>query len=235
MRGLNWNNLRNFLIPMLILLILITLNLTGFSSELIKIIFWLPDQYNSYIFKISISILIYVIGSSTVIPISILNYFMGIVFGYPIGIFLAVFCNFLSCIIAYWLFKYLNFSINKNNLTDLDFSNKVQITKINLPFANATVKIAYACLILPFSVIVSTVTSLTNIRFKTYIAGMLLGTAPSCLMYSFLGTLNIKGNPFLIIIFSVLVVLLLTLPIVFRRVYSLIAKKIKNTKKQHFR
>jgi uncharacterized membrane protein YdjX (TVP38/TMEM64 family) len=227
--------IRNFLIPTSILLILITLNLTGLSSELIKIIFWLPDRYNSYILKAIVSILIYVIGASTIIPISILNYFMGIVFGYPIGIFLALFCNFLSCIIAYWVFKYLNFSINKNNLVDLDFPSKVQRSKINLSLANATIKIAYACLILPFSVIISTVTSLTNIRFKTYMAGMLLGTAPSCLIYSFLGTLNIKANPFSIIIFSILVVFLLTLPIVFRRAYSLIAKKIKNTKEKHFK
>ena len=137
--------LRNFLIPTSILLILITLNLTGLSSELIKIIFWLPDRYNSYILKAIVSILIYVIGASTIIPISILNYFMGIVFGYPIGIFLALFCNFLSCIIAYSVFRYLNFSINKNNLVDLDFPSKVQGTKINLPLANATIKIAYAC------------------------------------------------------------------------------------------
>jgi uncharacterized membrane protein YdjX (TVP38/TMEM64 family) len=226
-------NLRNFLIPTSILFILIILNITGLSSELIKIIFWLPDQYNSHILKSVVSILIYVIGASTIIPISILNYFMGIVFGYPIGIFLALLCNFLSCTIAYWIFKYLNVSINKNNSVDLDRHGRVIKSKINFSFANAIVKIAYACLILPFSVIVSTVTSLKNIGFKTYIAGMLLGTAPSCLTYSFLGTLNIKANPSLVIIFSVLSVFLLTLPIVFRRTFPVFTKKNKDTKEKY--
>ena len=198
------------------------------SSELIKIIFWLPERYSSYSFKIIVSILIYVTGASTIIPISILNYFLGTVFGYPVGIFLSLFCNFLSCTISYYVFRYINFSVNKKNPIDLVFFSKAKKTKINFSLSNTTVKIAYACLVLPFSVIVSAVTSLKNIHFKIYITGMLLGTTPSCLIYSFLGTLSIKTNPYLIVIFSALAVFLLTLPIIFRRAYFLFVKKSKN-------
>jgi uncharacterized membrane protein YdjX (TVP38/TMEM64 family) len=214
------NSLKNFLIPISILSILIVLQLTGLSSEIAKIIFLLPDRYDSYGLKIIISIIIYVVGASTVVPVTILNYFIGLVFGYPIGIFLALLFNALSCILAYWIFKYLNTKLRKDSLRELKTSNKNKFFEVNLLQKNPTTKIAYACLILPFSVIVSAITSLDNISFKPYIIGMLLGTAPSCLVYSFFGTLNMKTNPFSVVVISILVVFLITLPVTFKSIYS---------------
>jgi len=211
-------------------LILAIFHLTGLSSEIVKIIFLLPDYYNSYILKIFISVTIYVLGASTIIPISVLNYFMGVVFGYPIGIVLALFCNFLSCTLAYWIFKHLNFKLkNKNNLASSNIPNKKRKVRLSFSINNTIVKIAYACLILPFSVIVSSITSFNNISFETYIVGMLLGTAPSCLIYSFFGTLNTKTNPFLVVTSSILMIFLLTLPIMLKWCHSLI-KKYRNAK-----
>jgi len=218
--------LKNFLVPISILLILVILNLTGLSSEIIKVIFLVLDRYNSYILKVFISIIIYILGSCTIVPVNILNYFMGVLFGYPFGILIALLSNALSCTLAYWLFRYINIRFSRTNMFYSNLLNKVKKTKKSFIFNNTCINIAYACLILPFSVIVSTITYWQNIRFKTYILGMLLGTAPSCMAYSFLGTLNIKVNPLSIIIFSILIILLFALPSILKIIYSSLFKNL---------
>lgn len=217
-------NFKDFLVPILVLSILITLHLSGLSSQLFKLIFSLPNYYNSYVLKLIVLIVVYIVGACTIFPITLLNYLMGMVFGYPIGIFLALSCNCLSCALAYCGFKYLNFKIKKSQLVKSKFPARSQYLKLTFLSKNTTIQIAYACLILPFSIIVSVLTSLPTIGFKTYILGMLLGTTPSCLIYSWFGTLTLKANPFLVIIASLMVIFLVAIPIVLKRFYSLVIK-----------
>lgn len=222
-------NIKNLLVPILILLIVITLHLTGLSSQLVKLIFSLPIYYNSYILKLIILSTVYIVGACTIFPMTLLNYFMGMVFGYPTGIFLALTCNCLSCALAYYAFRYLNSKIKRSKPANSEAPGRNQEFKLKFLSKNTIMQIAYACLILPFSVIVSVITSLPTIRFKSYVLGMLLGTTPSCLICSWFGTLTLNNNPFLATIASLTVILLLTVLIVLKGLYHLvIARKQKN-------
>lgn len=201
---------RNFIVPCLVLVVLIVAHLTGLSAYLLQLVSSVQGLPYANVWKVCLLAVLYVGSACTVVPVTMLNYLTGLTFGYPAGVFAAIFYNFLSCSVVYVIYKYLYKWLFKKQFIVPD-SIAEQSLKIQFLSGKTILQIAYGCLILPFSVMVSLLVSFPNLTFRTYILGMFLGTFPSCVLYSLFGTLDWKVNPLLAISLSLFIVLSATL------------------------
>jgi uncharacterized membrane protein YdjX (TVP38/TMEM64 family) len=211
------NYVKQLRVSLTLFLALIVFSLSGISNHIYVVISGVFGHIHSSGYLVILSICLYIIAACTVFPTSILSYLIGSVFHYPTGIIVALISNYISCVVAFYLFsliyRWLGIKYHSDENQPIYLGNL------------STEIIAYAALALPFSVLVSALTSSQNINFRKYCIGMIIGTTPSCLLYSSFGALDTQTNIFSKIVLLVMSVLLITMSVFLK-------KRLKSKDKQ---